>query len=105
MNQFEKDQASPHVALFESVRTLLLNVPKMEEIRKPRITTYQLPGGGICHVRTMPHGVDIGWLRGARFDDARYKLTGSGKKMRVLPLAEFDAGLIHEYLDQAIAAL
>jgi len=64
--QFEKDMQSPNKDLFLKVRALLLAMDGVEETQKPRITTFSNNKGGICHLRTMPHGIDIGFLKGAR---------------------------------------
>ncbi len=74
----------------------------LDETKKERITTYSYSGGGICHMRTMPYGVDIGFLKGAQFEDDFEVLTGKAKKMRVLPLKEYNEDLVNYYLDQAI---
>ena len=38
----------------------------------------------------MQHGIDFGFLKGARMKDKYGLLTGNGKVMRVLPLKSFD---------------
>jgi len=100
--QFEKDMASAHRALFGQARDHLVNKRGFIEIRKSRITTYSDKNGGICHMRTMPHGIDFGFLKGARMVDDFGRLKGNGKAMRVLPMAEFDETLVEYYLDQAV---
>lgn len=100
--QFEKDLASTHRVLFEQAREHLINKRGFFETKKLRITTYSDENGAICHMRTMPHGIDFGFLKGAKMDDAFGKLKGHGKAMRVLPIVEFDAVLIDFYLDQAV---
>lgn len=101
--QFERDMKSPHRKLFEDAREFLLSKQAVVEIRKPRITTYSDSNGGICHLRTMPHGIDIGFLKGARMNDHPHRLTGNGKAIRVLPLSEFEPETVDYYLNQAIA--
>jgi len=100
--QFEKDMQSPNKDLFLKVRALLLAMDGVEETQKPRITTFSNNKGGICHLRTMPHGIDIGFLKGARMRDEPGRLTGTGKVIRVLPLKSFDAELCTYYLRQAV---
>ncbi len=85
-----------------SVRQHLLSYPGMVETKKLRITTYSCGKGGICHIRTMPHGVDIGFLKGAKMLDQHARLKGEGKAMRVLPLAEAEIAIIDYYICQAI---
>jgi hypothetical protein len=99
--QFEKDMTSPHKALFEQARALLLTIEGITEVRKERITTYVNHGGAICHVRTMEHGIDIGFLKGARMRDELGLLKGSGNVMRVLPLEEMNEPALMYYLAQA----
>ncbi len=100
--QFDKDMLSEHRQLFEMARKQLLEIDGMEEVRKPRITTFSVRGGGICHMRTMPHGIDFGFLKGALMDDPAGRLHGNGKKMRVLSLTEYDHGIVQGFLEQAV---
>jgi hypothetical protein len=101
--QFDKDLDSPHRALFEEAREFLLSIDGVVEARKPRITTYSNSDGGICHLRTMPHGIDFGFLKGARMDDDHGRLTGSGKAVRMLSLRAFEPETVGYYLEQVIA--
>ena len=103
MMQFDKDMASTHAALFREVREFLLSHETIVETIKPRITTYSDENGGICHLRTMPHGIDIGFLKGAKMVDANRRLTGKGKAIRVLPLAKFDRETVQDFVNQAFA--
>jgi len=100
--QFDKDLASPHRTLFLEVRAYLLSLEGMQEIKKNRITTYVHTTGNICHLRTMPHGVDLGFLKGSKMDDALQLLTGNGKAIRVLSLDMMHQETIQYYLTQAI---
>lgn len=100
--QFDIDMKSKHKVLFESVRKVLLENYALKETKKDRITTYSDEIGGICHMRTMKHGIDIGFLKGARMKDEHGLLTGSGKVMRALPISEFDLAQVRYYVDQAI---
>lgn len=85
--QFDIDMNSEHKKLFISARNLLIEHYKLNEVKKDRITTYSDETSGICHMRTMKHGIDIGFLKGARMEDKYGFLTGTGKIMRVLPMA------------------
>ena len=100
--QFETDLTSNHVALFMEMRTLLLEGFGLLEQRKPRITTYSDANGGICHMRTMPNGVDLGFLKGAQMNDPEGMLSGRGKKMRILAVSEFDGDTAKGFIRQAI---
>ena len=100
--QFDIDVDSKHKELFIIARELLLAFGLIET-KKERITTYSDKNGGICHMRTMPHGIDIGFLKGARMEDQFDALTGSGKVMRVLPLTSINKEKIEYYLKQALA--
>ncbi len=88
--------------LFNSVRKILINDYYLKETKKDRITTYLDDLGGICHMRTMKHGIDVGFLKGARMEDQYGLLTGSGKVMRVLPIRELNVTQVRYYIDQAI---
>lgn len=100
--QYELDMQSDHRDLFLEVREYLLSFDGIEETRKPRITTYNNKSGGICHMRTMPHGIDLGFLKGAEMEDRYKMLTGTGKKIRVLSQYDFDRQLLDYYLQQAM---
>ena len=101
--QFEKDMESPHRSLFEEGRRFLLSIDGIVETRKPRITTYSNSGGGICHLRTMPHGIDFGFLKGAKMIDIQSRLAGNGKAIRVLSLNKFELETVDYFLKQAIS--
>ncbi len=100
--QFDIDMKSEQKELFMSARELLIEYYKLKEIKKNRITTYSDDKSGICHMRTMKHGIDIGFLKGARMEDKYGLLTGSGKVMRVLSMDILDVDCIKYYIDQAI---
>lgn len=101
--QFEKDLQSDYKDLFLRAREILLNYEGIVETKKERITTYSNDKGGICHMRTMPYGVDFGFLKGARFKDDKGMLTGKGKTLRVLPQkGRLDEKVIGYFIDQAI---
>lgn len=100
--QFDIDVDSKHKELFLNAREFLLTF-SLIETKKERITTYSDKNGGICHMRTMPYGVDIGFLKGARMEDQFDALTGAGKVIRVLPLTSINKEKIEYYLKQALA--
>lgn len=100
--QYEKDMASEHKALFLQMRACLLSFEDMMETKKERITTYSIRKNGICHMRTMPYGVDIGLLKGAKMKDEMNVLTGKGKAMRVIKMKEFNRTIIEHYIQLAI---
>ncbi len=102
--QYDIDILSDHNQLFLTARDILLSYEGMQETKKPRITTYSIGGKGICHMRTMPHGIDFGFLKGAKMEDKFNALTGDGKAMRVLPVSTvIDEATVRYYLDQAVA--
>ncbi len=101
--QFDKDLQSPHKDLFLAGRTLLLSFEGIIETKKERITTYSNKKGGICHMRTMPYGIDFGFLKGAKMEDKLGLLTGKGKAIRVLPQKELKEEEVRYYIEQAIA--
>ncbi len=100
--QFDIDLLSEHKDLFLETRAYLLSFEGIAEIKKERITTYMNAIGGICHMRTMPHGIDLGFLKGAKMEDTLGLLKGKGKAMRVLPLKSMNSEVIKYYVDQAI---
>jgi hypothetical protein len=100
--QFDIDVDSKHKELFLQTREFLLTFG-LVETKKERITTYSDKNGGICHMRTMIHGIDIGFLKGVRMEDQLGLLKGSGKVMRVLPLTAINKDKIEYYLNQALA--
>ncbi len=102
MMQFEKDLMSEHKALFIEARAYLLSFKGIIETKKERITTYSNKGGGICHMRTMPYGIDFGFLKGTKLNDELGLLIGKGKSIRVLPQEKLNKEVIEYYLKQAI---
>ena len=100
--QFDKDLQSVHKNLFLEAREFLLSFNGIEETKKERITTYSNKKGGICHMRTMPYGIDFGFLKGVKMKDELGLLTGKGKAIRVLPLIEMNKKYIQYYIEQAI---
>jgi hypothetical protein len=100
--QFDIDMKSKYKELFISARKLLSEKYGLKEIKKDRITTYSDANGGICHMRTMKHGIDIGFLKGVRMEDKYGLLSGTGKVMRVLSMDALDADCVKYYIDQAI---
>jgi len=101
--QYDKDLASEQKDLFLAARAFLLSFEGITETKKERITTYGNEKGGICHMRTMPHGIDFGFLKGAKMEDKLGLLTGKGKAIRVLPQTILDKSVVKYYLEQAIA--
>ncbi|MGJ8529090.1 hypothetical protein [Maritalea sp.] len=100
--QFQTDIESVHSGLFLAARSVLIDEMNFTETKKPRITTYADANGGICHMRTMPHGVDFGFLKGAKMQDELGRLVGKGKSMRVLPLKVLEPSVLQYYLAQAV---
>lgn len=100
--QYNKDLQSEHKELFLEARKFLLSFDGIIETKKERITTYSNEKGGICHMRTMPYGIDFGFLKGAKMEDKFGLLTGKGKAIRVLPLKELDKKVVEYYIEQAI---
>lgn len=100
--QFDKDLASPYKELFLAAREIVLSYEGVTETKKERITTYGNKKGGICHLRTMSYGIDLGFLKGAKMEDKLGLLTGKGKAIRVLPQKELDKKAIRYYVEQAI---
>jgi len=100
--QFEKDLASEHKDLFLQAREFLLSFEGIIETKKERITTYSNERGGICHMRTMPYGIDFGFLKGAKMEDELGLLTGNGKAIRVLQQKFLNKKDVEYYLKQAL---
>jgi hypothetical protein len=100
--QFDKDMQSPYRTLFMKIREFILNFENIQEIKKQRITTYLCNGSGVCHLRTMPHGVDIGLVKGAFIRDKYGMLYGSSKRIRVLSVTSMLQGELRYYIQEAI---
>ena len=100
--QFDRDLSSPHKALFLAVREQLLAIDGIEEFKKDKITTYSFNGSSLCHMRTMPHGIDMGFLKGAMVEDNFGLLHGETKRMRVLSLESYLPEELDYYLDLAL---
>ena len=101
--QYDRDLQSEHKDLFLQAREFLLSFEGIIETKKERISTYSNEKGGICHMRTMPYGIDFGFLKGAKMEDKLGLLTGKGKSIRVLPQRALDKKAVEYYLKQAVA--
>ena len=100
--QYDNDMESPHKELFLLVRKQVLEIKDTAEIKKEKITTYSYNDSGLCHIRTMPHGVDVGFLKGAYFSDKYGLLHGETKRMRVLSLKKNMKNELKYYLSEAV---
>lgn len=100
--QYDNDLQSEHKDLFLEAREFLLSFEGIIETKKERITTYSNKKGTICHMRTMPYGIDFGFLKGAKMEDELNLLIGKGKAIRVLPQKQLDKTVIGYYIKQAI---
>lgn len=100
--QYNKDLESEHKDLFLKARDFLLSFEGIIETKKERITTYSNEKSGICHMRTMPYGIDFGFLKGAKMKDDLGLLTGKGKAIRVLSQKELSPKTVEYYIKQAI---
>jgi len=101
--QFDKDLNSIHKNLFLETREFILTFEGVKEFKKERITTYFDDNGGLCHLRTMPDGIDIGFLKGAKMEDKFNLLRGKGKAIRVLSQIHLDQESVRYYVEQGIA--
>ena len=101
--QYEKDLVSPHKKLFLAARKVLLEIDGVEETKKEKITTYSYNGSGLCHMRTMKNGIDIGFLKGFQMEDKYSLLHGDAKRMRILSLNKMMSKELKYYLDEAVA--
>ena len=100
--QYDKDLESPYKPLFLAVRDMLLAIDGVEETKKEKITTYSYNGSGLCHMRTMPYGIDVGFLKGFKMEDKHGLLHGETKRMRVLSLEKLLSKELKYYLNEAI---
>ncbi|WP_276390718.1 hypothetical protein [Eudoraea chungangensis] len=100
--QYDRDLQSEHKEVFLQARDFLLSFEGIVETKKERITTYSNKKGGICHMRTMPYGIDFGFLKGAKMEDSLGLLKGNGKAIRVLPQRELNKKAVEYYIKQAI---
>jgi len=102
--QFDKDMDSPHKDLFMAVRAKLMAQDDIEELKKEKITTYAFNGSALCHIRTMPKGVDIGFLKGYLMADDYGLLQGKTKRMKVVSLCSMLDQELDYYFQQALRA-
>lgn len=101
--QYEKDLESTHKELFLAARNMLLAINGVEEVKKEKITTYSYNGSGLCHMRTMPHGIDVGFLKGVLLEDKYGLLHGETKRMRVLSMETLQRKELTYYINEAIS--
>ena len=50
----------------------------------------------------MPHGIDLGFLKGSKMEDGLKLLTGNGKAIRVLSITNLDEDVVGYYVGQAV---
>lgn len=100
--QFDKDLISEHKELFFKIRELIFSFEGIVENKKERITTYANADGNLFHMRTMPYGVDIGFLKGSKMKDNLNLLSGKSKVMRVLKITEDNQIIVGQYIKEAI---
>jgi hypothetical protein len=101
--QFDKDLESEFKDLFLQAREILLSYEGIVETKKERITTYSKEKGGICHMRTMPYGIDFGFLKGVKMEDKYGVLTGKVKAIKVLPQKDkLNKEIFNYFITQAI---
>ena len=100
--QYDKDMASPYKDLFLDARKILLGIEGVQETKKDKITTYSYNGSGLCHMRTMPHGIDVGFLKGFMLNDKYGLLHGDSKRMRILSLEKMKEKELKYYLDESV---
>ncbi len=81
---FDEDLSSEYAELFLATREFIMERigDRVSEKQSKCITSYFLPLGGICYIKTEPNGVRIGWFRGAHIDDKYALLGGKGKTLR-----------------------
>ena len=53
-------------------------------------------------MRTMPHGIDVGFLKGFMLNDKYGLLHGDSKRMRILSLEKMKEKELKYYLDEAV---
>ena len=80
----------------------MLSFDGIIETKKERITTYSNDKGEICHMPTIPYGIEFGFLKGAKMEDKLGLLTGEGKAIRVLPQKELNKKAVKYYLITSI---
>lgn len=100
--QFYKDIQSKHKSLFLQVRNLLLSKKGIVETKKEHTTTYTYNSKRLCHLRTMPYGVDIVFLNGEQLTDYLNLLIGIENNIRVLPLKAFNEVIVQHFVKEAM---
>ncbi len=100
--QFDKDILSEHKELFLKVRKFLLSQNGIIETKKERITTYSYNKSTLCHVRTMPYGVDIGFLKGIKITDHFKLLIGNENTIRILPIKGYNKTIVGHFIKEAM---
>lgn len=93
---------SSQAALFLEIRAFLLDFEGVREQRKAHVTSYVNKRGGLCHLHPTTTGIDVGFFKGVRLEDAYGRLWGPGKSKRWLSLDRLDEALLLYYFIQAI---
>lgn len=99
---YDKAIVSGQAPLFLEIREFLLGFDGVRERRKAHVTSYVNRRGGLCHLQPTNAGIDVGFFKGVRLEDAYGRLWGSGKSKRWLSLDYLDEGLLLYYFIQAI---
>ncbi|NAS30007.1 DUF1801 domain-containing protein [Flavobacteriaceae bacterium R38] len=100
--QFDKDIQSKNKDLFLKIRDLLLSNPGITEIKKEDITTYSYNKSGVCHIKTMPYGVAISFLKGSKLNDIFHLLHDNRESVKTLSLKGYNKAVINHFVKQAI---
>ncbi len=100
--QFEIEMRSKHKALFLEIRDVLLSFDGVKEVINTRSVCYHTSRGGLCHLKTTAEGVDVGFFRGTRMEDAYGMLWGAGKSKKFISLKKMNEEALIYYVVQAL---
>ncbi|MFK7844701.1 MAG: DUF1801 domain-containing protein [Rhodothermales bacterium] len=100
--QFDIEMRSKHKDLFLEIRDVLLSFDGVREKINTRSVCYHTSQGGLCHLKTTNDGVDVGFFRGIRMEDAYNMLWGAGKSKKFISLQAMNEEALVYYVVQAL---
>jgi hypothetical protein len=106
MNQFDIDQHSPYVEMFNTVRNLALSLDQnVYEKKNPKQTSYFVDDHCILTLKTTQTGIAITVCQGAKLAERYSILRGNGKVVRNIHFHEnetIDTALLKEIFGETI---
>jgi len=106
--RYDYELQSPFKALFLEVRSMLLALPDVKEIKTPNLTSYHLPEGCICSMRSDAKRLIISFSKGAKLAET-FPLASQGQKvvrhLYLTQINEPERALLNALFERSIALI